>query len=105
MNLSVEILSSRSLLLSWLPPAIEDQNGLIAGYAVDVTSPSDPQVYSGNVNGTSIVLNSSYIKPYTEYNISVVAYTEVDLGPFSAVVHVSTPESGELLDYSMCELL
>lgn len=104
MNLSVEILSSRSLLLSWVSPSFEDQNGLIVGYTVNVTSPNDPQVYSENVNGTNIVLNSSYIKPYTEYDISVAAYTEVDLGPFSVVVHVFTPEGGELLDNSMCEL-
>lgn len=101
MNLSVEILSSHTLLLSWLPPAFEDQNGLIAGYAVDVTSPNELQVYSGNVNGNNVVLNSSYIKPYTQYNIAVAAYTEVDLGPFSAALHVLTPEDGELLVISM----
>ena len=39
-NITVWAVSSTSIEISWLPPAEEDQNGVIFGYKLKLTNPS-----------------------------------------------------------------
>ena len=50
-DFSIEVLSSRSAVLSWIPPLIEEQNGIIISYTVRVVaveSGADFQVLSAS---------------------------------------------------------
>jgi len=66
-DFSIEVLSSRSALLSWIPPLIEEQNGIIIRYVVRVVaieSGADFQVPSG-----SIGVRIDTLEPNTMYMI------------------------------------
>ena len=43
-NVEVQVLSSHSVLVTWQPPRLSEQNGVIAGYSVQLTA-----LQSGNI--------------------------------------------------------
>ena len=83
--------SSTSFVLSWSPPPISQQNGVIREYTVNITEIQ---------TGLSIILNSTStsvsvlsLHPYYTYECTVSAYT-VGGGPYSEVFTITTPEDG-----------
>ena len=85
--------SSTSFVISWSPPPISQQNGIIREYTVNITELQ---------TGTSIILNSTStsvsvlsLHPYYTYECAVSAYT-VGSGPYSEVFTITTSENGTL---------
>ena len=92
LNLTGFMLSSRSVQLSWDPPPVTDQNGIISGYTV-VTSSSDDGESFYNISAyMNMTVNS--LSPYTTYAFSVAASTAAGRGPFSAKILVQTLQEG-----------
>ena len=89
-SLSGMNLTSTNLSISWEPPPIDDQNGIILGYNVTYT-PDNGVSKDTTTNDTMIVINDLLI--YTDYNVSVAAHTSVGTGPFDSIV-VRTDSSG-----------
>ncbi|XP_073450671.1 receptor-type tyrosine-protein phosphatase S isoform X11 [Aquarana catesbeiana] len=86
---------STTILVSWQPPPPESHNGILAGYSVrygalDSEDPEVKEVKDIPSETTEILLEA--LEKWTEYRITVVAYTAVGPGPESSPVVVRTDE-------------
>ena len=78
--------------LSWQPPPLNQQNGLIQSYTIivlEVDTNTTKQIHQDFIQN-SIVLTG--LHPYYTYTVSVAAYT-VGLGPATAIT-VTTEQDG-----------
>ena len=111
-NITVESLSSTSLMITWEPPAPSQRNGVITRYRLLVTSDSgETEVYDvsgsllsreieGNVltwcRKLSIVNLTSFfptdLEKYSQYGIQIAAVSSHGTGPPSPAVFVRTNE-------------
>lgn len=91
LNISIDIVSSESISVTWAPPLTEDQNGIIASYSVQVHSivTGETRVYVREGHHSQITIDS--LHPYYDYDVSMAAET-VGIGPFSAPQRVLTLE-------------
>lgn len=80
-----------SILMSWTPPPLEDQNGIIRCYKVTLVSIETGELY----NYTSVALSISILslRPYTTYVCNVAAET-VATGPATIGITVQTLPAG-----------
>lgn len=92
-NVQTSNVSSQSFRVSWLPPTLEDQNGIIRQYILLVHEIGTGVVYNMTTSNTYIIVSS--IRPYTSYNVSVSAYT-VTGGPYSEWITITTLQEGEI---------
>ncbi len=92
--LSFSNITSTGLLLSWLPPPDEDQNGIIIAYAVNITTVPTGEVVQLFSNITEFQLK--LLRPYTDYRAVIAAYTSVGRGPYSTELQFRTAEDGKL---------
>lgn len=74
-------MSSTSIYVTWSPPAVENQNGKIKGYKVFFVPTNE---YYDREPSSATTTNQYYTidntRKYTNYTISVVAYTSVGDG-------------------------
>ena len=66
---------STSITVSWSPPPLADQNGVIVGYNISYTTDVEIEIFTPEL---SIVISD--LQPFTNYNVSVRAFT-VAAGP------------------------
>ena len=92
-NISIQIVSSRQLFVSWKPPDKNARNGIIRMYIINITGVDGNEGTSERTDTTSITL---HVLPFHQYLISVAAVT-VERGPFSDGVAIETPEDGKPL--------
>ena len=94
LNFSTEATAPRSLYFSWEPPLLEQQNGVIIGYTVNIVSDDNMmfQLYSEQ-HATN--LSATIFKPYTVYRCAVAAITMPGTGPYSDDMVILTPEDGK----------
>ena len=85
--------NSRSIALRWDPPLPEDRNGPITSYLVNVTVIETGEVFE--INTTLTTFSLLFLTPFTTYEFTIAASTEVGLGPYSETVSVLTPEDGK----------
>lgn len=76
--MTVLVLSSSAVSITWIPPASEHQNGLIRSYEVILRS--DPDNKTVTVTGDRLATNITGLRAYTTYMCSVLAVT-VRAGP------------------------
>ena len=80
-------------MLAWTPPLMQQQNGIIRRYIINLTSVADgTELITYSQTTTTVVRN---LHPFTNYTCSVSAET-VAAGPFSPPVLVRTPEDGKI---------
>ena len=91
-NYTGEANSSRSAVLTWEPPLVEDQNGIIIGYVINVTVVETGEIFQ--LFSTTNTLTVNTLSPYTTYICIIAARTSIGLGPFSTTFTVQTPEDG-----------
>ena len=91
-SISVSVVSSTSLQLSWSPPLSVHQNGLIQSYTILVFEQQTNTTIEKHQNflQTTIILNN--LQPNYDYTLSVAAHT-VALGPYGSVI-IRTSEDG-----------
>ena len=110
-NVKVTVESSRSIMLTWERPPIEEENGLLVCYHVIVI---ETEIHYMD-NGTEITemrryLNATYdvsegrmqlinesMHPDYNYTVRIAAATEPGIGPFSDEITVRTIMDGELM--------
>ena len=85
--------TSTTLSLSWIPPPVEEQNGVIRSYRITVINEETGSSLMYSTIGTSYLLSD--LHPYHRYNCSVAAYT-VETGPSSSIT-VRQPEDGKYI--------
>ena len=94
MNVSVSVLSSQVIKLSWEPPLLEKQNGIITTYQVIVISQNLMENKTHDVSeGRTLTIDM--LHPSYNYTVRIAAATVVGIGPFSDPITVMTLEEGE----------
>ncbi|XP_038067318.1 interleukin-12 receptor subunit beta-2-like isoform X2 [Patiria miniata] len=75
----------RDVQLTWQPPSSDQQNGIIRGYQMYISSGSPPDIV--NVSLANNVYELRGIDKFQEYDVRVAAYTtEGAVGPFTELV-------------------
>ena len=88
----INVTSSTSLLLSWEPPELEDQNGVILGYVINVTAVETGMNFELRSTETTLAVDG--LRPFTTYICRIAARTVVGVGPFSIAVTAVTSQDG-----------
>ena len=86
-------MTSTSFVLSWTPPADEDQNGVIIRYDINVLVQETGESFE--LESPTTVLTVSNLDPYTTYICEVAAATSAGEGPYSNSYSVQTLEDGK----------
>ena len=84
-------IDSRTLLVSWVPPPFEHQNGIIREYRVIITERETGMAYHLTTAATSLTVPS--LHPFYTYICTVAAFTIAE-GPYSLEVNITMPEDG-----------
>uniref|UniRef100_A0A8D3EAA9 Receptor-type tyrosine-protein phosphatase S n=1 Tax=Scophthalmus maximus TaxID=52904 RepID=A0A8D3EAA9_SCOMX len=87
--------SSTSVLVSWRPPPVELQNGIITQYTIQYAAAEGEDTTTHQI--ASIPSESSQyllenLEKWTEYNVTVIAHTDVGAGPESLPQLIRTEE-------------
>ncbi|XP_076131587.1 receptor-type tyrosine-protein phosphatase S [Alosa pseudoharengus] len=89
--------SSTSLLVSWLPPVAESQNGELTGYVVrhqvvaaEAGAVDEPKESDAPPSGQQLLLQG--LEKWTQYSVSAAASTSKGRGPFSEPLVCRTDE-------------
>ena len=91
--LTASDITSESFYLSWNPPPVEDRNGPITGYAIQVTNFGTGESFTVTSQENSTEIRS--LRPFTTYTCVVAAQTSAGIGPYSTTVMIQTDEAGE----------
>ena len=91
-NVQLSSLSSTSILITWSPPSVADQNGVITAYQINLTEVDTGTIL--NMALTSISLTATSLHPYYTYNVVVAAVT-VAVGPYSIPAQITTLEDSK----------
>uniref|UniRef100_A0A3B4CB05 Receptor-type tyrosine-protein phosphatase S n=1 Tax=Pygocentrus nattereri TaxID=42514 RepID=A0A3B4CB05_PYGNA len=87
--------SSTNILVSWKPPPVELQNGIITKYTIQYVATEGEDTSSRQISEISPE-NSQYLlenlEKWTEYRITVTAHTDVGPGPESLPQLIRTEE-------------
>ena len=86
-------ITSESFFLSWSPPPVEDHNGALTGYVIQVTNTTTGETFAVTSQENSTEIGS--LKPYTTYIFVVAAQTSAGVGPYSTTLMVQTDEDGK----------
>ena len=89
-------------MLTWDPPLIQNQNGIIRDYIINVTA-LDTGVISQIIT-SDLNLTLDMLTPFRTYAFIVAARTSIGAGPFSTDFTVQTLEDGKTLTRSLSTL-
>ena len=95
--------SSKNITVSWNPVTADDRNGIIKGYIVNYQALPDGDIIPKFRNITSEQQNDKQtvllddLNEFTNYSISVLAFTVIGNGPASGAQVVETLEDSKLL--------
>ena len=88
------IVNSTAVIITWLPPVLDDQNGIITAYIINLSlEDNDTVPLQYTTSSLSVMLVELY--PFSTYVVFVAAETGVGRGPFSSGLRISTPEDGK----------
>ena len=91
-SLGASALSPYSIEITWQPPPLSDQNGVITGYVINITSLATGAILQ--LTSINTVLQVPNLTPFTNYVCIIAARTAIGVGPFSTVVNTQTLEAG-----------
>ena len=77
---------------TWSPPPLDQRNGLLTGYIVELTDTQASTTRRRQTNGTTFQWDS--LHPDYVYRCRVAATTEAGTGLFTQYVSVQMPEAG-----------
>ena len=86
--------SSRSVTFNWQAPLVEEQNGVIISYTINVTDVGRGQTIQRLVSSSQTSITVASLIPFTTYSCSIAASTSAGMGPFSTLLTLTTPEDG-----------
>lgn len=96
--MTVDVLDSTTVMLTWLLPPITDHNGIIRYSVINITEINTGFKFQLTAEVTSEVV--SFLHPFYTYEVVVAAAT-TDLGPFSDIIVFQLPEDGEIQIFLM----
>lgn len=86
-------LSSDRIVLTWDPPLMQNRNGIIRDYIINVTALDTEENSQYVTSDHNLTLDS--LIPFSSYAFIIAARTLVGAGPFSTVITIRTLEDGE----------
>ena len=89
--------SSTSILVTWNEVPTVEQNGIITGYNITYKSQTENDNGSVQVNGYVRQTESTNLKVYVNYNITVFASTVKGDGPASDPIVVRTDQDSKYI--------
>jgi len=95
-------LTATSAVFTWDAPPLEDRNGIIIGYSINVTKLQTGERQELFSNSTMITVYS--LQPYTVYFCISTALTSAGHGPFSDATHFETFEARKYRLQSLSKL-
>ena len=96
---------STTVLISWMPPPFQHQNGVIREYRVNVTETETGIAYRLVTAATTLTVPS--LHPFYTYDCIIAAFTIAE-GPYSVEVNITMPEDGMFKisnGYRFCDYL
>ena len=88
--------------MAWSPLSLEDENGMVRYYLVNVTETNTGQQYQIQSTTDYVTLNN--LHPYYTYNVQIAAYT-IGPGPYSNIAILTTAEDGKNLAITIFAIL
>ena len=86
------VTSPYSAFLTWDPPPIDKQNGVILGYIINVTVIETDESFLLYSNSTSLFVDD--LSPFRTFQCIIAALTNAGIGPYSSFFTVTTPQDG-----------
>jgi Down syndrome cell adhesion molecule-like protein 1 len=98
-DLRCAALTSTSLQVSWQPPPLNHQNGLLQGYKVSFEPMADENISDNDDmdtrKTTALTTVLTTLKKFSNYSIQVLAYTRMGDGVISQPIFCHTEEDGK----------
>lgn len=91
-NFMGEAQSSNTIILTWDPPLLQNRNGIITGYIINITALDTGEISQFITPDRNLMLNS--LTPFSTYAFIIAARTSVGAGPFSTDITIQTFEDG-----------
>ena len=85
--------TSRSILLEWEPPLLEERNGNIIQYTIELIQLD--RGLNQTLTTTNTTLTVLGLHPYSVYRYRLAAHTSVGKGPFSNFSELQTLQDGK----------
>jgi len=99
---SEEEISSQSVSFIWDTVILEEQNGVITSYTVEVSEASNGQVAVSRILPSSeMSLTVNTLLPFTTYLCTIATSTLVGRGPFSQILTLTTLQDSEKTYFSI----
>ena len=95
-DLSAITPNATTLDITWQPPGLAHQNGIIRGYVLTVFSIEGGTSQQLNSNESHLVIYN--LHPFYTYSFHIAAVT-VGPGPFSEIFSIQMPPTGKLAIY------
>ena len=92
-NVQATPLSSTAFSLTWQPPPVDRQNGIILGYFINMTELDTGRHTQLIANTTSLSVNTG-LHPFYRYHFVIAAETVIGRGPPSREHLARTLEDG-----------
>ena len=98
-DINITVYNSTSLNVTWNPPTILHQNGIITKYKLiySTTSSEVSNTATREVDGSRHSVLLVGLEKNTEYNITMSAGTSAGYGPYSNAVLAVTDEDGNIV--------
>ena len=88
-------MDARTLRVSWFPPPVESQNGIIVEYLVRISAQETAEQFQHSAAGNMSSLSIGRLHPYYTYTYSIAAGTGIGTGPFNTFRSIKMPEDGK----------
>ena len=92
-NVTITVINSTAIIISWSPPSYLDQNGDIIGYQLMITNRINSLAIMCNATNMTFYI-ATMLEQFEIYIIEIAAWTLIGLGPFSDPVRSQTFEDG-----------
>ena len=102
-NFKASIVTSTSVTLTWDPLPIDDQNGVILYYAIDVTVKETEEQFQLTSNTTSLEVTD--LPPFRTFVCVIAAATSAGLGPIGPTYTVVTLEDSKEFSKLFCDTI
>ena len=95
-NVNSSNITSTSAVVSWSLLPIDQRNGIIIGYTINVTNIQSEETFQLTVFSTKVTIDM--LAPFATYLVIVDAFNNVGSGPYSTPHTFRTKEDGVFTD-------
>ena len=102
-NFQANATTSQSATLTWNLPFLQEQNGIITGYVIEISELGIGETSQLSTAFLNRTINDLF--PFTTYQLRIAASTDIGTGPFSPAFTITTLEDGQMSYYLYMKLV